>query len=766
MAVKYRKKKHRQNNIAYTIVTVILLCAVFLTMVSYIYTDAEESAYETLHVQTKQIKDDITLQLISDRENLLTMANFAAKLYSDGESYSLMFDSFKAIGLIENIGILNPDNTFVTKTGSADLTGLISFEDEKERGVYISGRVKDLTKADKELIRTAVPINVNGDVVGILYGVIKLDKIGARYSQMAQELDAQLFVYDKEEGNLVIDTVHKELGNISFLKDRKYNKDYSFEQMMSTDKGYTSFVSAYRNENLHLHYSTVDDIGWMIAFGRYDSQVFSKTHKLAYILAFVFLSMLAIIVLYIIILMANDRFTNSVTNCASEVRKELLETIDGQNNIFDALVVVCKFAKSNSSMFFDTAGDDYNYILPEYKSVKFLKNERSYFKTELFRYVAELHKKKKTNISVMCITPNKHLLKTNPSFYTFLKERKINDVSFAAIVKSSSNTTILGVINPKHGKAARLLAERVVACFSMALYNKNHISETEIAATTDVLTGVLNRVAYESDLLAFDKEKPSDFSCVYIDVNELHICNNKYGHAAGDEMLMYIANALKEIFAGHKIYRIGGDEFLVFTKNTEKRVVDKNIEELINQLKLRNYHVAIGMSYRIANNNTAQIVKEAEVKMYKEKAMYYQEKELQNETAMENKEYIHMKTGIVEIDKVLSVMNENYSGICCVSLETDKAKRIMMPAYLDYGENEEKFSILFSKYVSEAVEPDYHRALTSFLNYDVIKNQLANGKIPKIRYKKTNDESVVLSVYEISDKDNAEFDTLWVFAKE
>jgi len=164
-------KRHRQNNIIYTIITAILICAVFLTMINFFYSDAENEAYEMLHIQTKQIKDDLTLQLKSDRENLVTMANFAAKLHSDGESYNLMFDSFKPIGLFSNIGILNPDNTFVTKAGSIDLSGKISFSDEEKRGEYISGRVADLTKEGKEIIRSAVPIVSEGRTVGILYGV-------------------------------------------------------------------------------------------------------------------------------------------------------------------------------------------------------------------------------------------------------------------------------------------------------------------------------------------------------------------------------------------------------------------------------------------------------------------------------------------------------------------------------------------------------------------------------------------------------------------
>ena len=250
MAIKYGKKKSKQHNILHTIVTAILLGAVFLAMVSYLYNKTEEEEYETLHVQTKQIKDDIVLQLTSDRENLATMANFAAKLYSDGEDYSLLFESFKSIGMIENIGILNADNTFATKAGTTNMDGVISFEEEKEKGIHISGRINDLTKKDYELIRSAVPIEVNGETVGILYGAIKPDKLGARYKNMVDELDAQLFVYEKNSGDILIDTIQDNLGNISFLKDRKYNNGSSYEQLLSTDKGFVSFLSAYKNENL------------------------------------------------------------------------------------------------------------------------------------------------------------------------------------------------------------------------------------------------------------------------------------------------------------------------------------------------------------------------------------------------------------------------------------------------------------------------------------------------------------------------------------
>ena len=766
MALKYGKKKSKQHTILYTIITAILLCAVFLGMVTYLYNRAENEAYENLHIQTKQIKDDIILQLTSDRENLSTMANFAAKLYSDGDDYSLLFESFKSIGMIENIGILNPDDTFATKTGVIDVQGSISFEKEKAKGIYISGRIEDITKDGYELIRSAVPITVDGETVGILYGVIKPDKLGDRYKNIVDELDAQLFVYDKASGDMLIDTIQDKLGNISFLKDRKYNEGYSYEQLVSTDKGFVAFESAYRDENLHLHYSTIDEFGWMIAMGRYDSQAFASTHTRAMVFTLVFIVMLFIIFLYILIIIANERNLNAITECASNVRKELLETTDGQNNIQDALTEVCKLAKSRSAVFFDTDGEFYHYIAPKYEELMLSEKDGTYFKSELFRYAAEFHKKNNKAVNIMCIRRNRHMLKTNPSLYSFMEKHDIREVSLSSTITKANHITILAALNSKRGSQVRMLAEKVSACFSMALYNKNHLNKTILAATTDSLTGALNRVAFKSDLSIFDGEKTANFSCVYIDVNELHLINNKYGHAAGDEMLLYVANTLKEAFFGHKVYRMGGDEFLVFCQNVGQDEVKKGIEFLCEQLKPRNYHVAIGTSYRVQNANTEEMVREAEVRMYEAKAQYYQNKEQTGNFSNTGNEYVQVKTGILEIDTMLSVLKEKYNGIYRVSLVTDKARRILMPAYLNYNENEDHFSNLFSKYVAESVAPDYHRAVLSFLNYDALKHQLMEGKIPKITYKKNDGELVILSVYKLCGADELVADTLWVFAKE
>ena len=764
MAITYERKKQRQNNILYTIVAAILICAVFFAMVVSFFIKAEDDAYEMLHIQTKQIKDDLTLQLKSDRENLITMANFASKLYADGKGYERMFDSFKPIGLFSRIGILNPDGTFITKDGVYDLSEQISFEDQALLGEHITGRTYSYSIPDEQVVRSSVPIQVDGETVGIMYGIINIETINEKYNNMAKELDAQLFVYDKETGKFIVDTINEKPNELSTLKSREYNDGYSYEMLANSDKGYSSFKSILTGEDLYIHYSTIEDFNWGIMLARYETQVFAETHKISRNLLVVFALIILIIAIYLELILRNEKNRAKLNSESSVIRHLLLEINRQHENINTALKRIQEFSGARSCFFADTDGEDYYYIKPSLKDKCLFGDERKYFVSELFRYAANIHTDD-SSTGFMQIIPNNHLLKTNPEFYNFLLNQGIKDISFAIIADKDNHVSILGVINPKKSSAIRKLAEDVVVCFSIAIYNKKHLNKTELAATTDSLTGALNRVAYKKDILVFDEEKPEDFSCIYIDVNELHIRNNKYGHAAGDEMLIYIANSLKEVFYGQYIYRMGGDEFLVFAENSSQDDIKKGIDMLTKQLESMDYHVAIGVSYRAQNTNTEEMVREAEIRMYEAKAQYYQNKENKSVSATDATEYNVIKTGIGEIDTLLDVMKDRYNGIYRVSLNTDEACRILMPTYLGYNETEKSFKDIFAKYVEDMVDPDFHRAMLSFINYDAIKRQLAKGNIPKITYKKVNSETVVLSVYSFAPTGKEVDNTLWVFEK-
>lgn len=766
MAITYARKKRRQNNALITVITVILICAVFLTMVASLYFDAEKEAYETLHVQTKQIKDDLTLQLNSDMENLATMANFAAKLNAEGEDYSLMFEAFKPIGLFSRIGILTPDCDFITKESVVPLSDRMSFEEQVSLGEHVTGRAFSYSVPDQEVVRCSVPIVVNGENVGIMYGIIKIQDINNKYRTMAKELNAQLFVYDRETGKFVIDTIDENPGELSQFKNREYRDGYSYEELVNTDKGFTSFKSIFTGEDLYIHYSTIEDFGWGIMLGRYENQVFAATHNVATTLLLTFAMIILVIVVYLQMVLKREQRRTKLNAESAEIRKLLLETNNKYTNVVAALKKIEEFSRARSAFYADTDGEDYNFANPSFESVILFGEDRKYFVGELFKYAANAGNAGASTFGFMQIIPNSHLENTNSQFYEFMVKHGIADVSFAIIADESNRVGLLGTVNPKKSSVARDIIEDVAVCFSIAMHNKKHLSRTELAATTDSLTGVLNRVAYKNDIAVFDEECPEDFSCLYIDVNELHFINNKFGHAAGDEMLIFIANTLKEVFFGHRVYRMGGDEFLVFTKNEDPSKIKENIDIFTAKLDTRGYHVAIGMSYRSSSTNCEEMVREAEVRMYEAKARYYQDKGQVSVSEETDKNYIQVKTGIREIDTMISILKEHYNGIYRVSLENDSAHRILMPSYLGYNEEEKDFSKLLGKYFDDSVHPDFRRAVMNFVNYDAIKMQLAEGKVPSITYKKANGETVILSVHKLADSENNVEDTLWVFAKD
>ncbi len=762
MAKTYERSRRKYNNVVYTVITAVLICVLFLMTIISFYKEAENEAYEMLHLQTKQIKDDLVLQIKSDKENLVTMANFAAKLYASGQGYDLMFDSFKPIGLFSRIGILNPDGKFITKAETVDLSGRISFEEEARLGDHITGRTYSYSVPDEEVVRAAVPVVVDGKTVAIIYGTIKIETINERYNNMAKELDAQLFVYDKETGKFIIDSVNENPGELSELKSREYNEGYSYEELVNTEKGFSSFKSIRNGENLYLHYSIIEQLDWGIMLARYESQVFAKTHQLSQNLLLIFALVMLIIGAYLQLVMKSEKNRSRLHSESSAIRKLLLETNEQYTNVTDATKRVKEFAGARSAFFCDTDGEDFVYIKPSLKEKLLTSEERTYFQGELFRYAANIH----NAIGMMQITPNRHLAKTNPKLYQFLREHGIYDVSFAIIAEKSNHVSILGTINPNKSSLARKLVEDVAVCFSIAMYNKKHLGKTELAATTDSLTGAYNRVAYKRDVLALDAEGNEDFACIYIDVNELHLRNNKYGHAAGDAMLIYVANTLKEVFFGRRVYRMGGDEFLVFAENISQEQMKQHVDNLMAELEKEDYHVSIGVSFRKHNISCEELVREAEIRMYEAKAQYYQKKSHTSISEDHELQYVHIKTGIREIDTMISILSEHYNGIYRVSLDTNHAHRILMPAYLGYSEDEDSFSNLMTQYMNDLVHPDSRRAVMSFLNYDVIWRQLLLGEIPSVTYKKINGESVVLSVHRLTDDQDAVRETLWVFAKE
>lgn len=88
----------------------------------------------------------------------------------------------------------------------------------------------------------------------------------------------------------------------------------------------------------------------------------------------------------------------------------------------------------------------------------------------------------------------------------------------------------------------------------------------------DGLTGLANRKAFEQQLqtLLDDPQTRQQVSVLFIDGDRFKQVNDRYGHAAGDQVLMVTAQRLRaRLRRGGLVARLGGDEFAVLLSTVE-----------------------------------------------------------------------------------------------------------------------------------------------------------------------------------------------------
>jgi diguanylate cyclase (GGDEF)-like protein len=143
-------------------------------------------------------------------------------------------------------------------------------------------------------------------------------------------------------------------------------------------------------------------------------------------------------------------------------------------------------------------------------------------------------------------------------------------VSIPLIARGS----IKGALNIyRLGEAARFddvefeLARRFGDAAALALDNAEIRARLEHQAQTDALTGCFNHRLYHERLRA-ELERASrsgeSVAVLMLDLDDFKHVNDVHGHAAGDEVLVRVADALRSVVrAGDVVCRLGGEEFAV-----------------------------------------------------------------------------------------------------------------------------------------------------------------------------------------------------------
>ncbi len=160
--------------------------------------------------------------------------------------------------------------------------------------------------------------------------------------------------------------------------------------------------------------------------------------------------------------------------------------------------------------------------------------------------------------------------------------------------------------------------------------------------TRDSLTGLYNRFGQERimvpmyrDMMQYDQLG----AIVFVDINNMKVVNDVYGHLQGDFAIRTVADAITDAIPLHWIaLRYGGDEFLLFGTCEGEQVVRDIMDEVDVQLKKRllrmsvPYELSVSQGYQMVeaslDMSLAEYIKKADEKMYVVKQNYHKEHDI------------------------------------------------------------------------------------------------------------------------------------------
>lgn len=213
----------------------------------------------------------------------------------------------------------------------------------------------------------------------------------------------------------------------------------------------------------------------------------------------------------------------------------------------------------------------------------------------------------------------------SPRCYELLKPQGVGNFVFAELRIDSTIIGFIGVDNPNLRELEHFTILETLSYFiGSSLEHMQMNNKLLHASYYDELTGVFNRNKFIEDTEYFTHYMESSILIVYIDINGLKELNDSKGHQVGDAALRNSAEILTQIFKGANIYRIGGDEFVVFDSNIDEEEAKGKIEKLTHSFLLNsNCTAAIGSVWSADCTQLEKKITNADKLMYQDKMKYY-----------------------------------------------------------------------------------------------------------------------------------------------
>jgi len=158
----------------------------------------------------------------------------------------------------------------------------------------------------------------------------------------------------------------------------------------------------------------------------------------------------------------------------------------------------------------------------------------------------------------------------------------------------------------------------------LALNNARTHQHVAEMARTDPLTGLANRRALSERMRQLPR---TNFAILAMDIDNLKRINDSHGHAAGDDAIARIGQALaREVRPADLVARMGGDEFLALLVDCDSdgaRRLSERLDRTVANLAFGwgAASVSVGFAVGIPGDDPEAVAKTADAVLYEAKAL-------------------------------------------------------------------------------------------------------------------------------------------------
>ena len=179
------------------------------------------------------------------------------------------------------------------------------------------------------------------------------------------------------------------------------------------------------------------------------------------------------------------------------------------------------------------------------------------------------------------------------------------------------------------GTAVLLTALVVLRQITAFQDNQRLLDRLDHNATHDPLTGLPNRSLFNERLRRAVTDLQDPVAVVLADLDDFKTVNDTLGHAAGDTLLVTVAQRLRDAVPAHgTVARLGGDEFSLLLPGHDAAATDRVIRSIIDALyqpvevegRTLRVRASFGVAGAAPGDDAAELLRRADVAMYEAKA--------------------------------------------------------------------------------------------------------------------------------------------------